>query len=274
MRSKIEIRKHIQKQLYVYVYIKIKRKEKSKLWTLKTALRPSGTLRVEKYTHPRDEYQSHTKGVFGDNSRIRPILDVLVTTQSSRNVFTTVQSQIQPSRRTSRSDTTLGSDRSPWRSYRLLDQSICFQRSCVLSDRKNVNRIHDREKCGSRGKLLISSLHKSIVNSVTLSGGQSCSSGGFTQDTQKLSSSTQSNDDKVHPFKFKDQIIFMWMYSVMDLTQNRNENCMQTKFSEQICLSPSYFRQDGEPSSEREMSKNETGPPPTNLMGCGTPLQK
>ena len=144
-----------------------------------------------KYTH-----QSPPKGVFGDHTRIGPILHVLITTQSSRNVFTTAQSQIQPSRRTLRSDTTLGSDRSPWRSYRLLDHSIYLQRSCVVSGRKNVNRIHDREKCGSRGKLHTSSLPKSIVNSVTLSGGQSCSSGGFTQDTQKLSFLSPEDDER------------------------------------------------------------------------------
>ena len=93
----------------------------------------------------------------------------------------------------------------------MIVKGICFQRFCVLSGRKNVNRVHDREKCGNRRELFILTPPKSFVNSMTLRGGQSCSSVGSTQDTQHLSSSSQSNDDKVHPFNFKDRNFFMFI---------------------------------------------------------------
>ena len=121
--------------------------------------------------------------------------------ESIQNVFTTVQDQIQTLQEES---LYVPTEQLDWRVHgdRLLSSNMEWTSNhnkndlssailcCVSAE--NVNRIHDREKCGSRWKLLISFLPKSIANSLTSPRSQSCSSGGSTQNTLQLRSSKKS----------------------------------------------------------------------------------
>ena len=70
----------------------------------------------------------------------------------------------------------------------LEDRVPCSMTLCCVST-KNVKRNHNLEKSGRIVELLIASRLQNIVTSTTSLGSQSCSSGGFTQDTPRFSSS-------------------------------------------------------------------------------------
>ena len=124
--------------------------------------------------------------------------------------------------------------------------------------RWKVNRIRDREKFGNRKELLVSSLGKGVVNSLTLPRRQSCSSGGLIQDRHTTAQLLMMDDDKVHPYNFKCRIIFMSIDNDIAWDQKHNEDVCKES-SANVSAHAKCFRQDGGPSVVQKTKKKWYG---------------
>ena len=185
-------------------------------------------------------------------------------------------------RRTVRSDPTIGSDRKSLEivffarsrnSPAIAFKRIYLQRFCVRVRRKMSDASTIRRTVGE-GK---NCLFRLVVSSTTLPGSQACSSGGFTQDTQQLNSSTKSRRCSTSTKRIRsistDGSSSCRYTMTLAGTRNAMKKCANGRLLPYPPM-PIYFRKYDGLSSNHETKTNGTGLTLTYLVGIGTALQK